>query len=148
MKRVFLTLSLFLGLLCSSCENNVKTSKENISKPVNTEVNKETKKIKVTKEPDTIIDGVRIYNFKSEPTKTKEISIEEAINLFDRGVNNANNCTELIQACASFDANIKKITQKDNNITISDVEKRDDVKSIRRISEEKSLRLCQTQQIR
>ena len=148
MKRVFLTLSLFLAILCSSCEKNVNTNKDNGSIPVSKDVNKETKKIKVTKEPDTIIDGVRIYNFKNDPAKTKEINLEEAINLFDNGVNNAKTCTELIRACASFDANIKKITQKDNSITISDIEKRNDVKSIRKISEEKSLKLCQTQQIR
>ena len=32
MKRVFITLGLLLGVLCFSCENNVKNGKENLNK--------------------------------------------------------------------------------------------------------------------
>lgn len=144
MKRVYLTLSLFLGILCFSCGNNAKTdNKTTAQEPVNN-----NKKIEVTKHPDTIVDGVRVYNFKNVNVKAKELSIEEAINLFDVSVNEAKTCEQLIRACATFDANVKKITQKDSSVKYEDVERRDDVKSIRRISEEKSLGLCQTKQIR
>lgn len=148
MKRVFITLGLLLGVLCFSCENNVKNRKENLNKQTEEKAVKKNNQDKVTKHPDTIIDGVRIYNFKSEPAKSNEISLEEAINLFERGVNEAKTCSELIKACSTFDANIKKLSQKDSNINLVDIEKREDVKSVRRISEEKSLRLCQTQQMR
>lgn len=148
MKRIYLTLSLFFGIVCFSCENNVKNEKEDLNKATEEKVVKEKNQVKVTKHPDTIIDGVRIYNFKSEPVKSKEVSLEEAVNLFEIGVNEARTCNELIRACSTFDANIKKLSQKDSNINIADVEKREDVKSIRRISEEKSLKLCQTQQMR
>lgn len=144
MKRVYLTLSLFLGILCFSCGNNAKTdNKTTAQEPVDN-----NKKIEVTKHPDTIVDGVRVYNFKNVNVKAKELSIEEAINLFDVSVNEAKTCEQLIRACATFDANVKKITQKDSSVKYEDVERRDDVKSIRRISEEKSLGLCQTKQIR
>lgn len=144
MKRIYISLSLFLGILCFSCENDIKTDNNTTEKEV---VKKDNRTIEV-RQPDTIIDGVRIYNFKNEPTRTKEISLEEAVNMFDKGVNEANTCEQLIKACATFDANVKKLSQKDSSIKISEVEKRNDVKSIRRISEDKSLRLCQTQQIR
>ena len=144
MKRVYITISLFLGILCFSCENNVKVDNKTTDK----EIVKKNNKTKEIRQPDTIIDGVRIYNFKSTPVKAKEISLEEAINLFDEGVNEANTCEQLIRACATFDSNIKKLSQKDSSIKVTDVEKRDDVKSIRKISEEKSLKLCQTQQMR
>lgn len=144
MKRVYITISLFLGILCFSCENNVKVD----NKPTEKEVIKKNNEAKEIRQPDTIIDGVRIYNFKSTPVKAKEISLEEAINLFDKGVNEANTCEQLIRACATFDSNIKKLSQKDSSIKVTDIEKREDVKSIRRLSEEKSLKLCQTQQMR
>lgn len=144
MKRVYITISLFLGILCFSCENNVKVDNKTTDK----EIVKKNNKTKEIRQADTIIDGVRIYNFKSTPVKAKEISLEEAINLFDEGVNEANTCEQLIRACATFDSNIKKLSQKDSSIKVTDVEKRDDVKSIRKISEEKSLKLCQTQQMR
>ena len=144
MNRVYITISLFLGILCFSCENNVKVDNKTTDK----EIVKKNNKTKEIRQPDTIIDGVRIYNFKSTPVKAKEISLEEAINLFDEGVNEANTCEQLIRACATFDSNIKKLSQKDSSIKVTDVEKRDDVKSIRKISEEKSLKLCQTQQMR
>ncbi len=137
-----------LGVLCFSCENNVKNEKASFNKASDQDVPNNKKEITVTKHPDTIIDGVRIYNFKNEPAKSREVGLEEAINLFERGVNEARSCNELIKACATFDTNIKKISQKNSNVNIADVEKREDVKSIRRISEEKSLRLCQTQQVR
>ena len=148
MKRVFITLGLLLGVLCFSYDNNVKNRKENLNKQTEEKAVKKNNQAKVTKHPDTIIDGVRIYNFKSEPAKSNEISLEEAINLFERGVNEAKTCSELIKACSTFDANIKKLSQKNSNINLVDIEKREDVKSVRRISEEKSLRLCQTQQMR
>ena len=80
--------------------------------------------------------------------KAEEISLEKAINLFDKGVNEASTCEQLIRACATCDSNIKKLSQKDSSIKVTDIEKREDVKSIRRLSEEKSLKLCQTQQMR
>lgn len=144
MKRVYITISLFLGILCFSCENNVKVDNKTTDKEI---INKNNK-AKEIRQPDTIIDGVRIYNFKSTPVKAKEISLEEAINLFDKGVNEASTCEQLIRACATFDSNIKKLSQKDSSIKVTDIEKREDVKSIRRLSEEKSLKLCQTQQMR
>ncbi len=144
MKRVYITISLFLGILCFSCENNVKVD----NKPTEKEVIKKNNEAKEIRQPDTIIDGVRIYNFKSTPVKAKEISLEETINLFDKGVNEASTCEQLIRACATFDSNIKKLSQKDSSIKVTDIEKREDVKSIRRLSEEKSLKLCQTQQMR
>lgn len=144
MKRVYITISLFLGILCFSCENNVKVD----NKPTEKEVIKKNNEAKEIRQPDTIIDGVRIYNFKSTPVKAKEISLEETINLFDEGVNEANTCEQLIRACATFDSNIKKLSQKNSSIKVTDIEKREDVKSIRRLSEEKSLKLCQTQQMR
>lgn len=144
MKRVYITISLFLGILCFSCENNVKVD----NKPTEKEVIKKNNEAKEIRQPDTIIDGVRIYNFKSTPVKAKEISLEEAINLFDEVVNEASTCEQLIRACATFDSNIKKLSQKDSSIKVTDIEKREDVKSIRRLSEEKSLKLCQTQQMR
>ena len=146
MKRVYITISLFLGILCFSCENNVKVD----NKPTEKEVIKKNIEAKEIRQPDTIIDGVRIYNFKNEPTKVKEkeVNLDEAINLFDRGVNEANTCNDLIKACANFDSNVKKLSQKDSSIKVTDIEKREDVKSIRRLSEEKSLKLCQTQQMR
>ncbi len=146
MKRVYITISLFLGILCFSCENNVKVDNKTTDK----EIVKKNNKAKEIRQPDTIIDGVRIYNFKNEPTKVKEkeVNLDEAINLFDRGVNEANTCNDLIKACANFDSNVKKLSQKDSSIKVTDIEKREDVKSIRRLSEEKSLKLCQTQQMR
>ena len=149
MKKVVLTLSLCLGILCFSCDNKTKTNNENPGKTADKEVVKtKTPKREVTKRPDTIIDGVHVYNFGKEPVKKQDISLEEAINMFEKGVNNANSCQELIKACATFDSNIKKLNQKDSKITVSGVEKRNDVRAIRKISEEKSLKLCQTQQIR
>lgn len=144
MKRVYITISLFLGILCFSCENNVKVDNKTTDKEI---INKNNK-AKEIRQPDTIIDGVRIYNFKSTPVKAEEISLEEAINLFDKGVNEASTCEQLIRACATFDSNIKKLSQKDSSFKVTDIEKREDVKSIRRLSEEKSLKLCQTQQMR
>lgn len=146
MKRVYITISLFLGILCFSCENNVKVDNKTTDK----EIVKKNNKVKEIRQPDTIIDGVRIYNFKNEPTKVKEkeVNLDEAINLFDRGVNEANTCNDLIKACANFDSNVKKLSQNDPSIKVTDIEKREDVKSIRRLSEEKSLKLCQTQQMR
>lgn len=146
MKRVYITISLFLGILCFSCENNVKVDNKTTDKEI---VKKNNKAIEI-RQPDTIIDGVRIYNFKNEPTKVKEkeVNLDEAINLFDRGVNEANTCNDLIKACANFDSNVKKLSQNDPSIKVTDIEKREDVKSIRRLSEEKSLKLCQTQQMR
>ena len=146
MKRVYITISLFLGILCFSCENNVKVDNKTTDK----EIVKKNNKAKEIRQPDTIIDGVRIYNFKNEPTKVKEkeVNLDEAINLFDRGVNEANTCNDLIKACANFDSNVKKLSQKDSSIKVTDIEKREDVKSIRRLSEEKSLKLCQTQQMK
>lgn len=143
MKRIYLTLSLFLGIVCISCESNVKSNNETADQDVVTT----KKKIEVTKHPDTIIDGVRVYNLKGSNVKAKEISLEESINIFEISVNKANTCQQLIKACATFDSNVRKICKENPNIKLVDIENRDDVKSIRRISEEKSLELCQTQQM-
>lgn len=149
MKRAILTLSLTLGAICFSCDNKIKTEKENINEATIKEVVKtRPAKIEPTLKPDTIIDGVQIYNISGKSTLKKEISLEEAISNFDRGINNARSCEELIKASATFDSDIKRISQKDSSVNISSVENRNDVKAIRKISEEKSLTMCQTQQIR
>lgn len=149
MKKVILTLSLCLGILCFSCENKDNSNNKSTNKTTDNEVVRTTPvKKEVTRHPDTIIDGVRIYNFGKENVKQKEITLEEAINLFDQGVSNARTCEELIKACSTFDTNIKRLNQKDSSINVTEVEKRNDVKAIRKISEDKSLKLCQVQQIR
>lgn len=149
MKKTALMLSLCLGFLLVSCEKDAKVNNKTPEKQTNKEVVK-TKPVKreVTKHPDTIIDGVRIYNFKSESAKERVVSIDEAINMFESGVEGATNCEDLIKACVDFDSNMKKICAKDKNLSIGTIEKREDVRAIRRISEEKSLKLCQTQQVR
>lgn len=148
MKRRVLTLSLFLSFICFSCNNNVKNSKETQKEIIKTEsVTTKPKKIEVTKKPDTVIDGKQVYYFGKESVKKREISLEEAINLFESGVNRANSCEELIRACATFDSNIKELSKKDSQVTLVEVERRDDVRAIRRLSEEKSLTMCQTQKV-
>lgn len=148
MKRRVLTLSLFLSIICFSCNNNVKNSKETQKEIIKKEsVTNRPKKIEVTKKPDTVIDGKQVYYFGKESVKKREISLEEAINLFESGVNRANSCEELIRACATFDLNIKELSKKDSKVTLIEVEKRDDVRAIRRLSEEKSLTMCQTQKV-
>ena len=113
MKRAILTLSLTLGVICFSCDNKIKTEKENINEATVKEVVKtRPAKIEPTLKPDTIIDGVQIYNISGISTLKKEISLEEAISNFDRGINNARSCEELIKASATFDSDIKRISQK------------------------------------
>ena len=149
MKRIVYTLSFCLGILFFSCENKQNTKNDTLKKASETEVVKaNTPKIEITKRPDTIIDGKQIYNFGKENVKKKEISLEDAIKEFESGVNNAKDCDELIRSCATFDARIKQLNKANNKINITEVEKRADVRAIRKKSEEKSLRLCQTQQVR
>ena len=80
MKKTALMLSLCLGFLLVSCEKNAKVNNKTPEKQTNKEVVK-TKPVKreVTKHPDTIIDGVRIYNFKSESAKERVVSIDEGL---------------------------------------------------------------------
>ena len=148
MKRIVYTLGLCLGILCFSCESDQNSKKDALQKTSESKViNTPSKKIEVTKRPDTIIDGKQIYNFGKENTKKKEITLDEAVIEFREGVNNAGSCDELIRACARFDTRIKQLSKTNNSINIIDVEKRDDVRAIRKTSEEKSLKLCQTQQV-
>ena len=145
MKKIVYTLSLCLGILCLSCESNQNSNNNTLKKATeNKAVNTTSKKIEVTKRPDTIIDGKQVYNFGKVNPQKKTLTLDEAINEFRQGVNNASNCDELIRACARFDTRIKQLS----NVKVSEVEKRDDVRAIRKQSEEKSLKLCQTQQIR
>ena len=145
MKKIVYTLSLCLGILCFSCESNQNPNNNTLKKATeNKAVNTISKKIEVTKRPDTIIDGKQVYNFGKVNPQKKTLTLDEAINEFRQGVNNASSCDELIRACARFDTRIKQLS----NVKVSEVEKRDDVRAIRKQSEEKSLKLCQTQQIR
>lgn len=143
MKKIVLTLSLFLAFIAYSCDNSKQNNKNTTEKEtVETKSN-----IKATKHPDTIIDGKQIYNFDVK-LKKEEITLEVAIETFEKGVNEASSCEELIRACASFDNNIKKLSKTDSKITVVNVERREDVKAIRKTSEEKSLKLCQTQRVK
>lgn len=147
MKKIVYTLSLCLGILCFSCESNQNSNNNTLKKATeNKVVNTTSKKIEVTKRPDTIIDGKQVYNFGKVNPQKKTLTLDEAINEFRQGVNNASSCDELIRACARFDNRIKQLSN--SNVKVSEVEKRDDVRAIRKQSEEKSLKLCQTQQIR
>lgn len=147
MKKIVYTLSLCLGILYFSCESNQNSNNNTLKKATeNKAVNTTSKKIEVTKRPDTIIDGKQVYNFGKVNTQKKDITLDEAINEFKLSVNNASNCDELIRACARFDNRIKQLSN--SNVKVGEVEKRDDVRAIRKQSEEKSLKLCQTQQIR
>ncbi len=147
MKKTVYTLSLCLGILCFSCESNQNSNNDAQKKSSeNKTVNAASRKIEVTKRPDTIIDGKQVYNFGKVETQKKTLTLDEAINEFRQGVNNASSCDELIRACARFDTRIKQLSN--SNVKVSEVEKRDDVRAIRKQSEEKSLKLCQTQQIR
>lgn len=147
MKKTVYTLSLCLGILCFSCESNQNSNNDVLKKSSeNKTVNAASRKIEVTKKPDTIIDGKQVYNFGKVNTQKKTLTLDEAINEFRQGVNNASSCDELIRACARFDTRIKQLSN--SNVKVSEVEKRDDVRAIRKQSEEKSLKLCQTQQIR
>ena len=147
MKKIVYTLSLCIGILCFSCESNQNSNNNTLKKATeNKVVNTTSKKIEVTKRPDTIIDGKQVYNFGKVNPQKKTLTLDEAINEFRQGVNNASSCDELIRACARFDNRIKQLSN--SNIKITEVEKRTDVRAIRKQSEEKSLKLCQTQQIR
>ena len=148
MKRIVYTLGLCLGILCFSCESNQNSNKDALKKASdNKVVNTTSKKIEITKRPDTIIDGKQIYNFGKENIQKRTITLDEAINEFRQSVNNASTCDELIRACARFDSRIKQLS-KSNNVSVMEVEKRDDVRAIRKQSEDKSLKLCQTQHVR
>ncbi len=147
MKKIVYTLSLCLGILCLSCESNQNSNNNTLKKATeNKAVNTTSKKVEVTKRPDTIIDGKQVYNFGKVNPQKKTLTLDEAINEFRQGVNNASSCDELIRACAGFDNRIKQLSN--SNVKVSEVEKRTDVRAIRKQSEEKSLKLCQTQQIR
>ena len=149
MKRIVYTLGLCLGILCFSCESNQNSKNDAFKKASdNKAVSATSKKIEITKRPDTIIDGKQIYNFGKENIQKRTITLDEAINEFRLSVNNAGTCDELIRACARFDSRIKQLSKSNSNISVIEVEKRDDVRSIRKQSEDKSLKLCQTQQVR
>ncbi len=148
MKRRILTLSLFLSFLCFSCNDNADNNKKSPKEVLKKEsVTTKPKEIKVTKRPDTVINGKQVYYLGKESVQKKEISLEEAINLFESGVEGAQRCEELIKACVNFDSNIRSICKRDSRVTLVNVEKREDVKAIRRLSEEKSLTMCQTQKV-
>ena len=51
-------------------------------------------------------------------------------------------------ACNKFDTNVKHLINKDNNLTIDKVEQRKDVIAIRKLSEQKSLTLCQAKSMK
>lgn len=149
MKRIVYTLSLCLGVLCFSCESAHDSNKNASQKASDHEVIKsESKKIESTRKPDTIIDGRQIYNFGKANTQKKTITLDETINEFRQSVNNASSCDELIRACARFDTRIKQLSKSDSNIKAIEIEKRGDVRAIRKQSEEKSLKLCQAQQVK
>ena len=149
MKRIVYTLSLCLGILCFSCESKQNSDNTTLKRASeNKEISTPSKKVTVTKKPDTIIDGKQVYNFGKENIKPKTMSLEESIKEFEQGVKNANSCEELIKTCARFDTRIKQLQKSNSSINIIEVEKRDDVRAIRKQSEEKSLKLCQTQQMR
>ena len=148
MKRRILTLSLFLSFLCLSCNENASNNKKSSKEVTKKEsVTTKPKKIEVTKRPDTVIDGKQVYYLGKDSVKKREIGLEEAISLFESGVEGAQRCEELIKACANFDANIRTLCKNDSRVTLVDVEKREDVKAIRKLSEEKSLTMCQTQRV-
>ena len=148
MKRTVYTLSLCLGILCFSCESKIKPGDEQYIKSYENKVISETsKKPVVTKKPDTIIDGKMIYNFGKENMQKRSMTLNEAIKEFDQSVNNAKSCDELIRACATFDSRIKQLSKTDSKVSFVEVEKRDDVRAIRKLSEEKSLKMCQTQRM-
>ena len=148
MKRTVYTLSLCLGILCFSCESKMKPGDEQYIKSYENKVISETsKKPVVTKKPDTIIDGKMIYNFGKENMQMKSITLNEAITEFEQGINNAKSCDDLIKACAQFDSRIKQLSKTNSNVSFAEVEKRSDVRAIRKLSEEKSLKMCQTQRI-
>lgn len=149
MKRIVYTLSLCLGILCFSCESNQKSNNDALKKASESKaVNATSKKIEITKKPDTIIDGKQVYNFGKANTQKKSFTLDETINEFRQSVNNASSCDELIRACARFDTRIKQLSNSNSNIKVTEIEKRGDVRAIRKQSEEKSLKLCQTQQMR
>lgn len=149
MKRIVYKLSLCLGILCFSCESNQNSNNDALKKASESKaVNATSKKIEITKKPDTIIDGKQVYNFGKANTQKKSFTLDETINEFRQSVNNASSCDELIRACARFDTRIKQLSNSNSNIKVTEIEKRGDVRAIRKQSEEKSLKLCQTQQIR
>ena len=111
MKKIVYTLSLCLGILCLSCESNQNSNNNTLKKATENKAVKTTsKKIEVTKRPDTIIDGKQVYNFGKVNPQKKTLTLDEAINEFRQSVNNANSCDELIRACARFDTRIKQLS--------------------------------------
>ncbi len=148
MKRTVYTLSLCLGILCFSCESKMKPGDEQYIKEYENKVISATsQKPVVTKKPDTIIDGKMIYNFGKENMQKKSITLNEAITEFEQGINNAKSCDDLMNTCARFDSRIKQLSRTDSKVSLVEVEKRNDVRAIRKLSEEKSSIMCQTQQI-
>lgn len=155
MKRVVVALSLCLGFFCFSCDNQVeKKEVKTIQKENNFSNAKAQEKVELRKAPkkaDTIINGRQVFRFGNESPTSKipqrNVSLDVAIRDFDNNVRNANSCEELMIACKRFDTDVKSIRENNKNIKVTDIESRDDVMKIRKLSEEKSLSLCQTSRI-
>ncbi len=155
MKRVVVALSLCLGFFCFSCDNQVEKKEVTTSQKENNFSNaKAEEKVELRKAPkkaDTIINGKQVFRFGNETSTNKisqrNVSLDVAIRDFDNNVKNANSCEELMMACKRFDTDVQSIREKNKNLKITDIESRDDVMRIRKLSEDKSLSLCQTSKI-
>lgn len=149
MKRLLFIFTLCIFIFAVSCKNKTDKTPQilEINNVTNKEVAKETKlQHKPIRRPDSIKPGKKVIHIGPQIEK-KNITLNSVIKDFDKEVKNAKNCEELMKACMAFDKNIKTLSKKDKNISISSVEKRDDVMAIRKLSEEKSLEMCQTQQL-
>ena len=152
-------------LLIASCENkNSQTPKNQdvtnvteTNKDVNTnpkvqepvqDTNKEKPVEKVEKkvEKKVIVAKPKNSNNNSD-NNLKNLTIDNVIKAFSDEVNAAENCQELMKACRKFDNNVKRLSKNDENITAVSVEQRQDVRAIRKASEDKSLKMCQTQSL-
>lgn len=156
MKRIVLTVSLCLGFLFFSCENQVDRNNNEINQKEETPITSKNKKATeipvATKKADTVINGKQIYRFggeakKDAATKRMTANIEDAIKNFEYSVIDAKSCEDLIKACRDFDYDVKALSDKDKSINVINIENRTDVIAIRKMSEEKSLSLCQTSKI-
>ena len=152
MRKTILTIGLCLGVLCFSCDNKETKTVVNEFSTSKTAENKvvEAKPAKkvATRKPDTIINGKQIYRFGPKNDVKYASSLEEAIESFDNEINKAETCRDLMVACNKFDTNVKHLINKDNNLTIDKVEQRKDVIAIRKLSEQKSLTLCQAKSMK
>lgn len=149
MKKLLFIFILCIFIFAVSCKNNTNKTPQTleITNVIKKEVKKETKpQHKPVRRLDSIKPGKKVIHIGPQIEK-KNITLDSVIKDFDKNVKNAKNCEELMKACIFFDKNVKVLSKKDKNISISSVEKRDDVRIIRKLSEEKSLEMCQTQQI-